>query len=75
MADKPVLTREERRAKREARRVKQREANIGRAAKMHQARLEAGQQAVLSPATTHRLARSSKRWRYRGCRNPGNSER
>ena len=52
MADKPVLTREERRAKREARRVKQREANIGRAAKMHQARLEAAQQAVLPPATT-----------------------
>jgi uncharacterized protein YecE (DUF72 family) len=52
MADKPVLTLEERRAKREARRVKQREANIGRAAKMHQARLEASRQAVLSPATT-----------------------
>ena len=51
MADKPVLTPEERRAKREARRVKQRESNIGRAAKMHQARLEARQQAVLSPAT------------------------
>ena len=52
MADKPVLTLEERRAKRETRRVIQREANIGRAAKMHEARLEACQQAVLSPATT-----------------------
>jgi uncharacterized protein YecE (DUF72 family) len=36
---KPVLTREERRAKREARRAKQREENIGRAAKMHVARI------------------------------------
>lgn len=52
MADKPVLTLEERRARREARRAKQREANIGRAAKMHHARLQAGQQPVLSPATT-----------------------
>ena len=52
MADEPVLTREERRAKREARRLKQREANIGRAAKMHKARLEAGQPAAPSLATT-----------------------
>jgi hypothetical protein len=52
MADKPVLTLEERRARREARRIKQREANLGRAADMHQARLEAGQQAVLLAATT-----------------------
>lgn len=37
---KPLpLSREERRAKREARRAKQREANVGRAAKMHMARL------------------------------------
>jgi uncharacterized protein YecE (DUF72 family) len=36
---KPVLTREERRAKREARRAKQREENVGRAAKMHVARI------------------------------------
>jgi uncharacterized protein YecE (DUF72 family) len=34
-----VLTKEERRAKREARRIKQREENVGRAAKMHIARL------------------------------------
>lgn len=36
---RPILTREERRAKREAKRAKQREANVGRAAKMHAARL------------------------------------
>jgi uncharacterized protein YecE (DUF72 family) len=36
---KPILTREERRAKRELRREKQRKDNIGRAAKMHAARL------------------------------------
>ena len=38
-APKPLLTREERGAKREARRAKQREENVGRAAKMHTARL------------------------------------
>lgn len=38
-APKPILTREERRAKREARRAKQREENVGRAAKMHATRL------------------------------------
>ena len=37
--EKPILTREERRAMRELRREKQREDNIGRAAKMHAARL------------------------------------
>src|ERR1700710_2844797 len=36
---KPLLTKEERRAKREAKRAKQREENVGRAAKMHAARL------------------------------------
>ncbi|MDB6121732.1 MAG: hypothetical protein JWQ71_725 [Pedosphaera sp.] len=36
---KPVLTREERRARRELRREKQREANISRAAKMHTLRV------------------------------------
>ena len=38
-APKPLPTREERRAKREARRAKQREENVVRAAKMHTARL------------------------------------
>ncbi len=44
VSTEPPLTREERRAKREARREKQRAANTGRAAKMHAARLawEAG---------------------------------
>lgn len=37
---KPVLTREERRARREARREKQRGENVGRAAKMHLARMD-----------------------------------
>jgi len=37
---KPSLSREERRARRELRREKQRKANIGRAAKMHAARLQ-----------------------------------
>jgi uncharacterized protein YecE (DUF72 family) len=39
MAEKPPLTKEERRARREARRLKQRAANVGRAEKMHLARL------------------------------------
>ena len=39
-AEKPILSREERRARRELRREKQRKDNIGRAAKMHAARLK-----------------------------------
>ncbi len=74
MADKPVLTLEERRARREARRVKQREANIGRAAKMHQARLQAGHQVVPSPTTTPRVPKQELHvgcsgwfyWHWRG---------
>lgn len=38
--ESPRLTREERRARREARREKQRVENLGRAARMHQARLD-----------------------------------
>lgn len=38
--EKPLLTREERRAKRKLRREKQRKENIGRAAKMHSARMQ-----------------------------------
>ncbi len=38
--EKPLLTKEERRAKREARRAKQRSENVGRAARMHAARIE-----------------------------------
>jgi uncharacterized protein YecE (DUF72 family) len=48
MPEKPVLTKEERRARREARREKQREQNLGRAEKMHQAR-ENFEQQVKSP--------------------------
>jgi uncharacterized protein YecE (DUF72 family) len=40
MPDKPILTPEERKARRAERREKQRVANVGRAAKMHRARLE-----------------------------------
>ena len=40
-AETPVLTRDERRARRELRREKQRKDNIGRAAKMHSARIKA----------------------------------
>ncbi len=39
MANKPVLTAEERRARRRLRREKQREVNVGRAANMHKARI------------------------------------
>lgn len=39
MADKSVLTADERRARRQLRRQKQREANAGRAVKMHKARI------------------------------------
>jgi uncharacterized protein YecE (DUF72 family) len=40
MPERPLLSKEERKARRAARRAKQREANIGRARKMHLARLE-----------------------------------
>ena len=49
---KPVLTREERRAKREVRRAKQREENVGRAEKMHLARL-AWEGKTKQPAVKH----------------------
>jgi uncharacterized protein YecE (DUF72 family) len=48
-AEKPILTPAERRARREARRAKQREANVGRAAKMHAARMAAGSALPSSP--------------------------
>jgi len=47
---KPILSREERRAKREARRIKQRAENVGRAAKMHTARLAWEHDAIASEA-------------------------
>jgi uncharacterized protein YecE (DUF72 family) len=49
---KPILSREERRARRELRRQKQRKDNIGRAAKMHAARLKMkGQNPGASPSS------------------------
>jgi len=69
MADKqkpprPVLTREERRARREEKREKQRAANIGRAAKMHAARLEADSSST-APSQATEGVRSKKY--YVGC--------
>ena len=49
---KPVLSKDERRAKREAKRAKQREQNVGRAAKMHAARLEWESENGSSPLST-----------------------
>jgi uncharacterized protein DUF72 len=49
---KPTLTKEERRAKREARRTKQRIQNVGRAAKMHAVRLEWERQGELPTLPT-----------------------
>ena len=46
MPDKPILTLEERRAKRAERREKQRRENVGRAKKMQQARLEFEKQVI-----------------------------
>ena len=45
ISGKPPLTREERRLRREQRRAKQREANVGRAQKMRKLRLAAKPQA------------------------------
>ena len=48
----PSIDREERRAKREARRAKQRIENVGRAAKMHAARLAWERAANPAPPST-----------------------
>ena len=50
MVDKPVLTAEDRRARRELRREKQRKANVDRAAKMHKARIIGNLDALPDPA-------------------------
>jgi uncharacterized protein YecE (DUF72 family) len=63
--EKPLLTREERRARREARREKQRHANIGRAAKMHAARL--AWEKNPPPATPSAKAPPSSPQFYIGC--------
>jgi uncharacterized protein YecE (DUF72 family) len=57
---KNELTREERRARREMRREKQRKDNIGRAAKMHGARLKMQSEALESPSSLNASA-------YIGC--------
>lgn len=53
MPDKPILTLEERRAKRVERREKQRRENIHRAQKMHRARLEFEKQAISQKTIKH----------------------
>jgi len=50
MADRIPLTKEERRERRAARREQQRQANIGRARKMHLARIEADKNPVFAPS-------------------------
>jgi uncharacterized protein YecE (DUF72 family) len=75
-----MLTREERRAKREARRAKQRGENIGRAAKMHAARLaweseaspEASALATPSTARVHVGCSGWFYWHWRGGFYPSN---
>lgn len=53
MPSRPLLTREERRARREDRRVKQRVANIGRAKKMHLSRLAYEREPHAPPPATN----------------------
>lgn len=68
-APRPVLTLEERRARRQERRDKQRLANVGRAAKMHLARLEAGpapQTAVKEPPALNIGCSGWFYWHWRG---------
>lgn len=63
--DQPVLSREERRARREERRQKQRTANVGRATKMHQARL--GWEKEHSAPVTRVVSSSSRPELHIGC--------
>ncbi len=64
MADPGSLTKEERRARREAKREQQRAANVGRAAKMHVARL-ASESGAVAPALP--AADSSAQKYFVGC--------
>ena len=57
MPEKIPLTKEERRLRRAARREKQRQANVGRARKMHLARLEHERSAVPPPPAVERAKR------------------
>lgn len=65
MADKPVLTPAERRARREIRRTKQRDANIARAQQMHAARLAAGRKNTSD--TISRVTTPPEAWLNVGC--------
>jgi uncharacterized protein YecE (DUF72 family) len=64
MAEREILTKEERRAKREAKREQQRAANFGRAAKMHAARLDSQ---VKSLVTVHESPAPDSPQYYVGC--------
>ena len=64
MPERASLTKEEWRAKREEKREKQRTANVGRAAKMHAARLEAESKPVFSSLQT--VGEDSQEY-YVGC--------
>ena len=64
MPERVALTKEERRLKREARREKQRQANIGRARKMHFARLEREKRQTARVPATHD---EKKRHLFIGC--------
>jgi uncharacterized protein YecE (DUF72 family) len=64
MVERESLTKEERRAKREAKREQQRAANVGRAAKMHAARLASVSKPVIAAS---QAAGSSTPKYYVGC--------
>ena len=69
MPDRVTLTKEERRLRRAARREKQRQANVGRARKMHLARIEneknaAASQSATPDANTPRLFVGCSGWFY-----------
>ncbi|WP_291698380.1 DUF72 domain-containing protein [Bradyrhizobium sp.] len=64
-ADRAELTPEQRRARRELRRAKQRETNIGRAAKMHEVRLKTeGERRTKAPQLKHKIYVGCSGWRY-----------
>jgi len=64
MPEKPTLSIEERRARRQERREKQREANVGRAEKMHLARIAAAGEQAVSVAEPPLLNVGCSGWYY-----------
>ncbi len=62
--DKPILSREERRARRDLRREKQRKDNIGRAAKMHAAWLKMRGKALSAPGLGASVMVGCSGWFY-----------